>query len=53
MEAAATVAAMSEEALLSREANAEERARAAEGEARQLEKKYHELSQRLSRKVKV
>ena len=51
MEAAAAVAAMSEEALLLREANAEQRAKEAEGKARQLEKISRELSQRLNRKV--
>ena len=51
METAAAVAVLSEEALLSREAQAEEQARAAEGKARQLEKQNLELSQRLRRKV--
>lgn len=50
-EEAVVVAATREEAFLSREAAAEERATAAEGRARRWEKKADELTVALSQKV--
>lgn len=50
-EEALVVAAAREEAFLSREAGAEERAAAAEGKARQWEKKADELALTLGQKV--